>query len=366
MQLKLDALTAHLQGNFLAPLYILHGDEPLLLIEASDLLRQAARARGYAQRKILLVERNFCWSELFSAAQSQSLFDGQPLIDLRIPSGKPGKEGGQALQDYVVQQVRTKTQHTSVQYHSDIFTLITLPRMDMASQKSAWFSALEQAGVVIKIDKVERAQLPQWLVQRLSKQGQAFEPGLAGKQAMQFLVERVEGNLLAAHQEIQKLGLLYPHGTLSLSQIQEAVLNVARYDVFKLSEAMFEGDVPRLVRMLEGLRGEGTAAVLVLWALVEEIRLLCKLRQGVDEGRSLSTLMREHRVWGLRERLLPQALQRLNKETLSAALTLAAQLDRQAKGLRDDSLPDDIWENIQTLTLQIALPSAMPNFKYAS
>lgn len=361
MQLKLDALTTHLQGNFLAPLYILHGDEPLLLIETSDLLRQAARARGYVHRKILLVERNFCWSALFSAAQSQSLFDGQPLIDLRIPSGKPGKEGAQALQDYVAQQV--KAQYSSAQYHSDIFTLITLPRMDMASQKSAWFSTLEQAGVVIKIDKIERAQLPQWLVQRLSKQGQAFESGLAGKQAMQFLVERVEGNLLAAHQEIQKLGLLYPPGPLSLLQIQEAVLNVARYDVFKLSEAMLEGDVPRLVRMLEGLQGEGTAPVLVLWALVEEIRLLCKLRQGVDEGRPLSTLMREHRVWGLRERLLPQALQRLNKETLSGALTLAAQLDRQAKGLRDDRLPDDIWENMQTLSLQIALPSAMLNFQ---
>ncbi len=363
MQLKLDALTSHLQSHVLAPLYILHGDEPLLLVEASDLLRQAARAQGYAQRKILLVERNFCWSELFSAAQSQSLFDGRPLIDLRIPSGKPGKEGGQALQEYAARQIKTTAQHASEQHHNDIFTLITLPRMDMASQKSAWFSALEQAGVVIKIDKIERAQLPQWLVQRLSKQGQAFESGLAGKQAMQFLVERVEGNLLAAHQEIQKLGLLYPPGTLSLSQIQEAVLNVARYDVFKLSEAMLEGDVPRLVRMLEGLQGEGTAPVLVLWALVEEIRLLCKLRQGVDEGRPLSTLMREYRVWGLRERLLPQALQRLNKETLSGALTFAAQLDRQAKGLRDDRLPDDIWENMQTLSLKIALPSAMLNFQ---
>ncbi len=240
----------------------------------------------------------------------------------------------------------------------DVLTLITLPRLDAATQKATWLSALDQCGITIKVDNVDHARLPQWLTQRLAEQGQRFEVGEQGKRTLDFLVERVEGNLLAAHQELQKLGLLYPPGVLPFVQVQEAVLNVARYSVFKLSEAMLAGDVPRLSRMLEGLQGEGEAVVLTLWALTEDIRLLCQLRVAIDTGQSLTQWLREHRIWGARERLIPQALKRLSADQLHRALALASRLDRQAKGLSDATLPANIWDGLFDLGLCIANPSA--------
>lgn len=343
MQLKLEALARHLQEPHLAPLYVVCGDEPLLILETVDALRAAARARDYLQRKVLLAERHFCWSELFTASQSPSLFNEKTLLELRIPNGKPGKEGGQALKDYVLELRKSSPQN------NDTLTLITLPRLDMATQKSTWFSALESIGVIIKIDKVERHALGRWLTQRLALQNQSFASDEAGKQALQFLVDRVEGNLLAAHQEIQKLGLLHAPGELSLSQIQDAVLNVARYDVFKLTEVMLAGDMVRLSRTLEGLHDEGEAAILALWVLTEEIRLLCKLRQAMDDGHPLPTLLREYRIWGAREKLIPALLPRLTTQKLEQGLRLAAQLDRQAKGLATKELPSNIWDGLLTL-----------------
>jgi len=219
--------------------------------------------------------------------------------------------------------------------------------------------------VSIKVDAVDRTRLPAWVGERLGLQQQRVEPGEPGRRALQFIAEKVEGNLLAAHQEIQKLGLLYPPGALTFDQVQDAVLNVARYDVFKLSEAMLGGDVPRLVRMLEGLRGEGEATVLVLWALTEEIRVLSKVRQGLAGGKPAGVLMRELRVWGPRERLVPQAAQRLSMPQLEAALAMAARLDRQVKGLSDlpgaggaaGALPAEPWDGLMQLALMIARPA---------
>lgn len=173
-----------------------------------------------------------------------------------------------------------------------------------------------------------------------------MEAGESGRRALQFIADRVEGNLLAAHQEIQKLGLLHPPGVLSFDAVHDAVLNVARYDVFKLSEAMLSGDVPRLVRMLEGLRGEGEATVLVLWTLTEEIRVLSKIASGAAQGKPMASMLRELRVWGPRERLVPQAVQRLSQPELEAALQMAARLDRQVKGLREPTLPAEPWDGL--------------------
>src|ERR1700733_6391915 len=172
-----------------------------------------------------------------------------------------------------------------------------------------------------------------WIGQRLNLQNQRVAPGEDGRRALVFIAERVEGNLLAAHQEILKLGLLYPAGVLTFEQIHEAVLNVARYDVFKLNEAMLTGDVGRLTRMLDGLKGEGEAAVLVLWAVVEEVRTLLRIKRGVAAGKPLAMLVRENRVWGPRERLIGPALSRVTEGALEKALALAARLDRQAEGL---------------------------------
>lgn len=351
MQLRLDALEPHLTKG-LAPLYVVFGDEHLLVQEASDRIRAAARAAGFTERSVFTVERSFDWSSLIGASQSMSLFGDRQLVELRIPSGKPGKEGADALKTLAAAG------------NPDVLMLVTLPRLDAATQKSAWFSALEQAGVALRIDPVDRAQLPNWVAQRLAQQGQRVPPGEQGRRALQFIAERVEGNLLAAHQEIQKLGLLYPAGTLTFEQVHDAVLNVARYDVFKLNEAMLAGDVGRLARMLDGLKGEGEAAVLVLWALSEEVRTLLRIKRGATAGKPLATLLRENRVWGPRERLVGPALGRLTESVLEQGLVLAAQLDRQVKGLTGampggrwrDALPPDPWDGLFELAALVAAP----------
>lgn len=336
MQLRADALDAQLAKS-LAPLYVIASDEHLLALEAADKIRKAARAQGCTEREVLVVERYFKWGELSAANQSQSLFGDRKLIELRIPSGKPGKEGGQALQDYVAD------------LNPDNVTLITLPKLDWQTQKSAWVAALQRSAAYIEIPLVERAQLPAWIGARLAAQQQS-----ADRSSLDFIADRVEGNLLAAHQEIQKLALLHPPGKLSFEQVQDAVLNVARYDVFKLNEAMLAGDSARLVRMIEGLKGEGEALPLVLWAMAEEVRTLLKLKAGSAQGKPVGMLMKEMRIWGPRERLMEPALRRLTLGVLEEALREAAQVDRIVKGLRAKGFAGDAWDALLQLGLKLA------------
>ena len=336
MQLRADALLPHL-AKPLAPLYVISSDEHLLALEAADSIRKAARAQGLTEREVLQVDRSFKWGALHAANQSQSLFGDRKLIELRLPTGKPGKEGGQVLQDYAGNP------------NADNVTLITLPKLDWATAKAAWVGSLQQAAVYIEIAQVERTQLPTWIGTRLAAQRQS-----ADKTGIDFIAERVEGNLLAAHQEIQKLALLHPEGKLTFDQIHDAVLNVARYDVFKLNEAMLAGDCARLVRMLEGLEGEGEALPLVLWAVAEEIRTLLKLKAGVAQGKALGGLLKEHRIWGPRERLMEPALRRLTLSMLQGALQQAGQIDRLIKGLRAKALAGDAWDALRELGLRVA------------
>lgn len=341
MQVRAEALDAHLEKS-LAPLYVISSDEHLLSMEAADRIRKRARSTGFSEREVLIVDRYFKWGELTSSQQSMSLFGDKKLIELRMPTGKPGKEGGQALQEYAASCAASTTA-------DETLTLITLPKLDWATQKSAWVGALQRAAVYIDIPVVERNQLANWIGQRLAAQGQS-----ADKIALEFMVERVEGNLLAAHQEIRKLGLLYPEGRLTVEQVHDAVLNVARYDVFKLSEAMLAGDVPRLVRMLEGLKGEGEALPLVLWAVADEIRTLLKLKLGVNDGRPLAMLMKEYRIWGPRERLIPNAIARVSLRTLQTAMHESAQIDKLIKGLRAREFAGDSWDALLQLAMRIA------------
>jgi DNA polymerase-3 subunit delta len=336
MQLRPEALEPHLAKG-LAPLYVITSDEHLLALEAADKIRRAARAAGHTERDVLSVERSFKWGELLAANQALSLFGDKKLIELRIPSGKPGKDGSAALQAY------------AKDLSPDNLTLITLPKLDWQTAKASWVAALQQAAVYIEIPNVERAQLPSWIGMRLSAQGQS-----ADRTALDFIADRVEGNLLAAHQEIQKLGLLHEPGKLSFEQVQDAVLNVARYDVFKLSEAMLAGDASRLARMLEGLKGEGEALPLVLWAVSEEIRTLLKLKAGMAQGRPLGALLKEYRIWGPRERMMDPALRRISLPTLEAALQEAAQVDKMVKGLRAKAFAGDAWDAMLQLALKVA------------
>src|SRR5512134_2438574 len=291
MQVRADQLEQHLARS-LKPLYTVWGDEALLVQEAADAIRAAARASGCSERQVHTVSgAHFDWSSLLGASQAMSLFAERQLIESRIPGGKPGKDGSEALQRYCET------------LSDDVVTIIHLPRLDRQQQGSAWFAALDAAGVSVRVDPVERKALPQWIAQRLAAQGQRVQSGDAGAQTLAFFADRVEGNLLAAHQELQKIALLYPPGELSFEQIESAVLNVARYDVFKLGEAVLAGQTARVLRMLDGLRAEGEAPVLVHWTLAEDLRALKRVKDAMGEGKPLPLALREARVWGLREKL---------------------------------------------------------------
>jgi DNA polymerase-3 subunit delta len=344
---KADALQVHLKkldaGGTLLPLYIFSGDEPLLMMEAMDQLRAIAKKQSYTEREVLLQERGFDWSALLSAGQTMSLFGDKRWLELRIPTGKPGRDGADALKQFAA-QIESQT---SGPEGPDTVVCIILPRLDGKTKTSAWFSALDEAGMAIQIDSLDRSQLPQWIAGRLKRQNQEVESGPEGMRALEFVADQVEGNLIAAHQEIQKLGLLYPTGKLSEEQIRTAILKVARYNVFELTEAMLAGDLARLNRMLDGLKGEGEPLVLILWSVTEELRLLSKLKAASDAGESVQQLMRANRVWGNKERLYPTALRRVQPLKLRRAMQVAAGLDRQVKGLYAADLPADPWDGLR-------------------
>ncbi|KQW68871.1 MULTISPECIES: DNA polymerase III subunit delta [unclassified Methylibium] len=342
MQIKPDQLDAHLRKG-LRPLYTLHGDEPLLALEASDAIRAAARDAGHTEREVHHVAgAHFDWSSLLGAASSMSLFAEAKIVEIRIPSGKPGKDGSQALQHYC--------EHLP----EGVVTLITLPRLDRQQSGSAWFGALESAGVTLRLDPVERQALPQWIAQRLAAQNQRVAAADEGQRTLAFFADRVEGNLLAAQQELTKLGLLYPAGELSFEQVEAAVLNVARYSVFKLGEAVLAGQVSRVLRMLDGLRAEGEAAVLVHWTLAEDIRALRRCKDAVAAGKPLPMALRENRIWGLKERLFERALPRLGDGTIEQLIEAAHVCDGLVKGLKHPQWPQDPWIGLQRLALQLA------------
>ncbi len=258
MLLRPEQLDGHLTKK-LAPLYVLHGNEPLLVIEAGDAVRAAARTQGFAEREVLVAGTGFKWAELFLAAGNLSLFGGDKLVDLRIPSGKPGRDGGEALKRYCGN------------LPTGVVTLVTLPELDWQTKKGGWFGTLAEAGVAVECNAPPLHQLPAWIAERLARQKQT-----APREALEFIAAHVEGNLLAAHQEIQKLGLLYPEGEIALAQVEAAVLNVARYDIDKLRDALAAGDAARCARVLDGLRAEGAAPPLVLWTLANESRNQCQ------------------------------------------------------------------------------------------
>ncbi len=351
MQIKAEALAGHLAKG-LKPVYTVHGDEPLLAQEAADLLRAEARRQGYGERQVFIVSgAYFDWGPVIAASQAMSLFAERQLIEIRIPGGKPGKDGSEALQRYCEG------------LPPDVLTLVTLPRLDKTQLSSAWFTALDTAGVTVRVDPVERRELPAWIARRLQQQGQPVAAGPEGQQALEFFADRVEGNLLAAHQELQKLALLHPQGELSLQQIEAAVLDVARFDVFKLSEALLSGRVARVLRMLDGLKAEGEAAVLVHWTMAEDIRALKRVHDAMASGKPLPMALREARVWGPKERLFERLVPQLGGAALSRLLVAAQICDGIVKGLRHPEWPTDPWEALGRLAMmleQALRPSPAP------
>lgn len=329
--MRAEQLEAQLSKS-LAGVYLIHGDEPLLALESADAIRAAARRQGCEERDVFTAERGFDWSELTQAGASQSLFGGRKIVELRIPTGKPGTQGATAILGYCERLAKENV------------TIVSVPRLRKDDQNSRWFLALAGAGVVVDVYPVERARLPEWIAARLARQGQRASP-----EALGFLADRVEGNLLAAYQEVQKLGLLLPKGELSAEQVNDAVANVARYDAKDGAAALLAGDAARYVRVLDGLRGEGESTVLILWMLAEELRALARIQQGLETGRAIDQLLRENRVWGERQPLVKAAARRFPRAALERALAHAARIDRASKGVG----PGEPWDELVRLGLEL-------------
>ena len=321
MQLRSAELAAHL-AKTLAPAYAIHGDEPLLALEAADAVRAAARRRGFSERVVLEPGRHFDWSELTHAAASRSLFGGGTLIELRLPGGKPGTQGAAAIAAYLERRDKESV------------LLASLPRLDRQGQGSAWFTALAAAGVVVDVWPVERGRLTGWIAERLARQQQR-----APRDVLEFLAERVEGNLLAAHQEVQKLALLAPAGELSFDTVQSAVVSVARYDPYDAAEALVAADTARYVRVLEGLRAEGEPAPFVLFVVSTALFALQALLQGA-----------EPRVFNRNlQRALQGAGRRYAARAVDEAIAQCSQIDRAIKGVGSG----DPWERFTLLGLRL-------------
>lgn len=314
----------------LAPLYAVYGDEPLLALEAADRIRARAREEGYSEREVLTAEQHFDWSQLRIAGQSQSLFAEKRILELRIPSGKPGNDGSQALQAF------------AAALPPDTITIVSLGEVDWRAQKGAWFGALDAAGVLVEAAQVKRDKLPAWLASRLKAQDQS-----ADAQTLEFIADKVEGNLLAAYQEVQKLALLFPPRALTFDEIKASVLDVARFDVFDLGTVMLSGDAVQLVRMLDGLKGEGAAPPLILWSMSDEIRAVGRVLALQATGRPLQQALRDARIWGPRQQLIERNIGRFALTQVEAALVRAARIDRMIKGLARG----DVWDELLQLGL---------------
>ena len=328
MQLRLQDVPAHLARE-LAPLYVIHGDEPLFAIEAGDAIRAAARRAGCEEREVFIVEQHFRWDAFAASNANLGLFGARKLIDLRIPSGKPGVEGAAQLERHARQR-------------DDNVTLVTLPRLDRATQSSAWFTALADRGATIAVAPLDRAALPSWIAERLARNGQRV-----ARDTLAFLAQRCEGNLLAARQEIDKLALLLPAGELAHDAVERAVADVARYDLQELSEAWLAGDASRTLRILEGLRSEGEPITLVVWQLGEDLHALGAVHEAMARGQSLASAVRNVRVWGKRQAALERAARRLKEADVLARLSKLAKLDALAKGLGEG----DPWDALVDIAL---------------
>jgi DNA polymerase-3 subunit delta len=298
----------------LAPIYLLSGDEPLQIMEAADAVRQAAKAAGYLNRELFHADAGFDWSLLQEACDSFSLFGEQRVLDLRLPA-KPDKTGSAALLRYAERPPE------------DAVLIVSLPKLAAADQKARWFQAAEKLGIFVQVWPLEGDKLLRWLDKRLNSKGL-----LADQSGLRLLAARVEGNLLAAAQEIEKLHILHGQGRLTDEQILKAVADSARYDVFDLAEEVLRGQAGRAYRVLMGLKAEGVAAPVALWALTRELRLVNTLKSEMAAGSSPEALFGKYKLWDTRKAAMDQALQRLSRADIHQALLLSAKADRIIKG----------------------------------
>jgi DNA polymerase-3 subunit delta len=332
MKLRYEQLAAHLRQG-VQPIYLLSGEEPLQLMEAADAIRARVRELGFAEREVLHAEAGFDWNALTAASGTLSLFAEKRLLELRLPGGKPGKEGGAALSGYAGNPP------------PDTVLLIISGKIDSASQKSKWFKALEAAGVTLQVWPVEPARLPGWVMNRMRSRG--MQPT---DEAAQMLAERVEGNLLAAAQEVEKLRLLHGEGSIDAAQVEEGVADSARYDIFELVDTALLGDAARTARVIEGLRAEGVEPILVLWALLREIRAQAQMAGELAQGSSIDAVLGRFRVWEKRKAPVRAGLERHTLKRWLLLLRRAGRIDRMVKGAE----PGNPWDELLQLALLMA------------
>jgi DNA polymerase-3 subunit delta len=308
----------------ISPLYTVHGAEALLALEAADRIRDAARKAGCTEREVFFAEPGADWNRLGASAANLSLFATKRLVEIRIPTGKPGAEGGRAIEAWCAK------------LPPDDVTLVLLPELEWQQMKSKWFETLDANGVVVEAKPVTRDELPQWLAERLSRQGQR-----ASVETLEWLADRVEGNLLAARQEVEKLALLLPAGEIGLDSIREAVTDVSRFERDQLIEAIHSGDAYRLTRVVECLEAEGDPLPLLLWQLTEELRLMMSLSAGQRPRRYMSPE---------RSSAVQQTARRHDAASFDRELLRAHRIDRMIKGIETG----DPWDGIVDLALGLA------------
>lgn len=339
MRLKAEQLSSHLSQGPVAPIYLISGDEPLLVQEAVDTIRAAAKSQGYTERELLHAEAGFDWNVVLTEANSLSLFSDKKILEIRIPNGKPGDKGSKTLQEYIANP------------SNDTLILIITPKLDANVTKSKWVKSIEGCGVFIQLWPVTDNQLPQWISRRLQQAGIQ-----ASRQAVSILAERVEGNLLAAVQEIEKLKLLIPEGELDGDTMSTIVADSARFNVFSLVDKAMQGEAQSACRTLRGLREEGTEPTVILWALTRELRTLLKASDALAAGDHLDWVLKNLGVWEKRKPLIKNAIRRLSINQLRQMLKLAGGIDRAIKGMRTASP----WDDLTTLILMLCGTQTLP------
>jgi len=343
MQLTPENIDAHLAAQ-LAPVYFISGDEPLRVMEAADAVRAAARAQGYDEREVLTLQPGFDWDSLLAESGNMSLFSQRRIIELRMPTGKPGDAGSKALRAY------------TEQLPEDTLLLITAGKLEAAARKSKWVQALDKAGVVVFVWPLNAGEFKRWVQQRMRQHG--LKPTT---EAVTLLADRVEGNLLACMQEIDKLALLQEDGVVDADAIMSSVGDNARYDVYGLVDTALSGDAARGVRILQGLLAEGVAPQIVIWALAREIRQLASMAAVVESGQSIQKVLGQYHVWAARKSLVGGALKRLSAMTCNGMLQQCALIDRISKGQAGGR----VWDELLQLTLQLAGTPVLPLTKQA-
>jgi DNA polymerase-3 subunit delta len=336
VKIPANQLSSSVQKSLL-PCYLVTGDEPLLVIEALDAIRAGARRQGFTARELHVATTGFDWAELTGSSANLSLFAEKRIVELRLPTGKPGRQGGASIVELL--------ENTG----DDLLVLISAPKLDRRAGASKWAKAVESHGALVQVWPIDVRELPAWITRRMNEAG--LKPD---RNAARLIADRVEGNLLAADQEIQKLRLLLGEGEVTVDDVNKAVANSSRYDVYKLADAAVGGDPSRAIRILDGVRAEGIEPVIVVWALTRELRVLGRLADMVQSGAELGSALQKSGVWRNRQSIVRSCVARHRASDFYQLLKIARRADAAAKGQSGENA----WELATGIVLELAMGSA--------